>query len=452
MHILLLSASIAIAAKKPLPEPDLHDMAGTLLGRALASDTTWTRLTELCDDIGPRLAGSDGLNRAIAWGAAAMAEDGLAARLEPVTVPVWIRGAERASLLGPVPRELPILGLGGSVGTQPGGIDADVVVVHSFDELAALGKAGIEGRIVLYDVPFTTYGETVGYRWGGASAAAKHGAVAVLVRSVTPESLATPHTGAMGYDPAAPKIPAAAVTTEDSAAIARMAGKGTVRVHLEMSAKAAPDAPSANVVGEIRGREKPDEIVVLGCHLGSWDVGQGAQDDGAGCVMVMEAGRLIASLPVPPRRTVRVVLYTNEESGLAGGKAYAAAHAMERHVAALEADTGAGRPLGFRIQGGADDEKPADLDAFAELAGLLGPLRADTLENGGAGADIGPLVATQGIGLGLINDMEPYWRIHHTAADTLDKIDPLVLRENAATVTLAAWWLAETPVVPARTP
>lgn len=449
---LVLIASLALAAKRPLPEPDLRETAGSLLGRALASDTTWARLVDLCDNVGPRLAGSAALDRAIEWGRAVMAADGLDARLEPVTVPVWIRGEERASLVAPVEREMAILGLGGSVGTPAGGIDADVVVVRSFDELDALGKAGVEGRIVLYDVPFTTYGETVGYRWSGASAAAKHGAVAVLVRSVTPESLATPHTGAMGYDPALPKIPAASVTIEDSAAIARMAAKGPVRVHLEMGAKAAPDARSANVVGEIRGREKPDEIVVLGCHLDSWDVGQGAQDDGAGCVMVMEAGRLLASLPTPPRRTVRVVLYTNEENGLAGGKAYAAAHAGERHVAALEADTGAGRPLGFRIQRSADEDAATDLAPFAELEGLLGPLRADALEPGGAGADIGPLLKTQGIGLGLVNDMEPYWRIHHTAADTVDKIDPLVLRENAATVTLAAWWLAETPVVPARTP
>ncbi|MCK6528821.1 M20/M25/M40 family metallo-hydrolase [Myxococcota bacterium] len=347
-----------------------------------------------------------------------------------------------------------MLGLGGSVGTPPGGIEADVVVARDFAHLESLGEA-VRGRIVLFDVPFTDYGETVAYRGRGASAAARLGAVAVLIRSVTPTSLSTPHTGALGYAGDAPRIPAAALTVEDAASLHRLADRGIVpRVRLEMGARTAPDGTSANVVGEVRGREHPGEVVVLGCHLDSWDVGQGAQDDGAGCVTVLEAARLIGALPQRPRRTVRVVFYTNEENGLRGARAYAEQHRDElpRHVAAVEADTGSGAPLGFRVHvpGGGDGgaESPLAGEVMDRLRGvgvLLEPLSAAHLRLAHGGADIGPLVTAGVPGFGLDQDMSGYWPIHHTAADTFDKVDPKLLARNVAAVAVLAYWLAEIP-------
>jgi Zn-dependent M28 family amino/carboxypeptidase len=449
MNLMLALASLALAAKKAPPPPDLTDTAALLLGRALESTATWDDLTALCDGIGNRLSGSPALDRAVAWGAAALAAKGLATHTEPVMIPHWVRGTEKAVLLDPFPREMNITTLGRSVGTPAGGIDAEVVVVDSFDALHALPAGAVTGKMVLYDVPFTDYGETVAYRFRGASEAARLGGVAALVRSVSPESLSTPHTGVMGYQDDVPKVPTAAVTIEDAELIHRLSSKGPVHVHLELGAQMLPDAPSANVVAELKGRQHPEEIVVLGCHLDSWDVGEGAQDDGAGCAMIMEAGRLLATLPQAPRRTVRVVLYVNEENGGAGGKAYALAHASEHHVAALEADTGAGRPLGFRIEpGGAGEDAKADLGSLGVLAQLLAPIGANTLESGGAGADIAPLIEAGTPGFGLVNDMAPYWRIHHTPADTVDKIDPIALRTNAAAVAIAAWYLAESDPLP----
>ncbi len=440
-----MTPSIALAglalAGKPPPPPDLDAVAAGLLGAALASDEAYRELAALCDGIGHRVTGSAALDRAIDWGLAEMTADGLSTRREPVTVPIWARNEARATLLGSPARDLPILALGRSGATPAGGIDAEVVVVGSFDEYKALPDAAVAGKIVVWDVPFTDYGATVAYRWAGAIEGAKRGAVASLVRSVTPESLSTPHTGVMGVEEGKAPLPAAALTVEDSMTLRRLAAAGPTRVHLEINAREMPDGQSANAIGERLGRELPEEIVVLGCHLDSWDVGQGAQDDGAGCVMVMEAAALLAALPVAPRRTVRVVLFTNEESGGAGGKAYQAAHAGERHVGVLEADTGAGAPLGFRVDVGADDRP--DLEGLARLQRWLEPLGAGRLEPGGAGADVGPLVAAGSAGLGLINEMSGYWRIHHTHADTFDKVEPAALRFNTAAVALAAWWLAE---------
>ena len=455
--VLLMLAPIASQAGRRAPKVDsqalIEQSLPVLLGRALLGDRAWHDLEYLCDQIGHRLSGADALDEAIAWSAERMESGGLAnVRKEPVMVPKWVRGAERARMLAPVDRPMPILGLGGSVATD-GELEADVLVVSSFDELAARADEAT-GKIVLYDVPFTTYGETVQYRSRGASEAARYGAVGALVRSVTPVSLNTPHTGGMRYADDVPKIPTAAVTVEDAATMHRLAERGVpVRVSLYMEARTEGEVPSANVVGEVVGRDKPEEVVVLGCHLDSWDVGQGAQDDGAGCMVVREAGRLIAELPTPPLRTVRVVLYTNEENGLGGGKGYAEAHAdaIEQHVAALESDIGAGVPFGWRldVRAGADD---ATVEAnrqeaerrLAPLREALKPLGADGLTAGGAGADIWPLTSRGVPGLGLDLDRTGYWPIHHTEADTLEKIDPQILRRNVAVMAMTAFWLAET--------
>lgn len=442
---------LAHAGRRAVADPDVHDVAAQLLGRTLTSDEPWQELVQLADGIGHRLAGSPALERAVTWGADRMREDGLSVTLEPVTVPVWVRGQEHGAIVAPLTDELPLLGLGWTVATPADGLEADVLVVTSFDELTKRASEAA-GRIVVFDVPFTSYGDTVQYRGGAPAAAAKVGAVATLVRSVTPESLSTPHTGATRYDPALPKIPAAAITTEDAARLHRWQDQGhTPRLRLRLSGRDAGTATSHNVVGELRGRSLPDEVIVLGCHLDSWDVGQGAQDDGAGCVTVMEAAAQLAALPVRPRRTVRVVLFTNEESGLAGGKAYAASHTNERIVAAVEDDTGAGRPLGFHVDARFDASTPDDARAARVIAALSPGLRAlqtlgsDSLTVGFSGADIGPLVGAGAVGFGLDHDMSGYWRIHHTEADTLDKIDPSMVRHNAASMAVFAWLLAELP-------
>ncbi len=462
--VLLSLALVAPAAarkkrKEVSADEALPAAAAELIGKALSSDRAWTRLVELCDGIGPRLSGSVGMERAVAWGQEAMTEDGLVnVAAEPVMVPKWVRGSESARLLHPHERDLAMLGLGNSVGTPPEGIEADVVVVGSFAELEGLGDS-VAGKIVLYDVPFTTYGATVQYRSKGGDAASAQGAAAVLVRSVTPVSLATPHTGALRYrDPENVKpVPAAAVSIEDAESLHRLQAIGvTPRVRLHMEARMEGEAPSANVVGEVRGRTKPDEVVVVSCHLDSWDAGTGAQDDGAGCVVAMEAARLIGTMERKPARTVRVVLFTNEENGLAGGRAYAEAHAHElpKHAAAMESDTGAGEPLGYRVHiplpegteledGATHPTEERALAVMKDLAPLLEPLGATTMELGYAGADIGPTVKGGVPGLGMKHDMTGYWPIHHTHADTVEKIDPIALRKNVASMAVVAYALAD---------
>jgi carboxypeptidase Q len=454
---MLLSLSLALAppalARKQ-PEPlTLEAAAAALIGGALTSSEGWEELTHLCVSIGHRLTGSEGLERAVDWTAERMAEDGLEVRKQEVPVQLWTRGEERLTLLAPAGRELGVLGLGWTVGTPPGGVEGEVLVVDSFEHLQALGAEAAEGRIVLFDVPFTTYGETVAYRRDGPGAAEALGAVAALVRSVSPVSLYTPHTGTTDYK-TRPGIPAAAVTLEDAAWLRGLQEAGTpARLRLELGAADGGEGVSHNVIGEIPGRERPEEVVVLGCHLDSWDVGQGAQDDGFGCAAAMEAGRLIAALDTPPRRTVRVVLYTNEESGLAGARIYAeqAAAAGERHVAAIESDSGGGAPAGFRVdvRGGEGEEdataarRAGVTAALAPAAALLTPLEASALREGFSGADIGPLVLQGAVGLGVDHDTTGYWPIHHTRADTLDKVDPDLLRRAAAIMAVMGYAAAE---------
>jgi carboxypeptidase Q len=333
------------------------------------------------------------------------------------------------------------------VGTPEGGLTADVVVVGSFDELDKLGAA-VKGKIVLFDVPFKGYGHTVVYRHDGAAKAAKYGAVAALVRSVGPVSLDTPHTGAMDYDPAYPKIPTAAVTIEASAQMRRMQDRGErIRMKLEMGAKTLPDAPSANVVAEIRGTEKPEEVVILSGHLDSWDVGQGAQDDGAGTVTAMEAARLIQALGLKPRRTLRVVLWTNEENGLRGGKAYRDAHRAElgKIVAAFETDSGSERIKAFSLdlRKASPEAKAGALASLKKLGGVLEPFGSIDLRLGGSGADVSPMVAEGVPGIGVGHAATHYFDVHHTHADTLDKVDPDDLAYNAATLASFAYALAQ---------
>jgi carboxypeptidase Q len=374
-----------------------------------------------------------------------MKRDGLEnVRAEKVMVPHWVRGAESLELTGPVSRQLSMLGLGNSVGTPPAGITAEAVVVRSFDELDALGERA-RGKIVVYNVPFTTYGATVQYRGAGASRAARHGALAALVRSVSPVSLQTPHTGAMNYAEGQPKIPAAAITIEGAELLQRMQERGERPVlRLKMEAHFLPDAESANVVAELKGSEKPDEIVLVSGHFDSWDVGQGAHDDGGGCIAAWEALRLLKELGLRPRRTIRVVLYTNEENGLRGGNAYRDAHRAElgKHVLAIESDSGVYRPVGFGLNEAAAPQARADIE---EIARLLSGIRAARIAPNGGGADIGPIMREGVIGMSLDVDGSRYFDIHHTEADTLDKVDPQELAHCVAALAVMAYTVADMP-------
>jgi len=441
------STSESEAATSSLQDPQVDPELSNIIKLAMNSDGAMAKLIELCDDIGPRLSGSSNLEQATIWAKAKLTADGLDnARHQKVLVPHWERGEESLQLLHPRKSSLPMLGLGMSVGTNGRPIQGEVVVVSSFDELDQLGTAGVNGKIVLYNVPFTTYGETVRYRSQGADKASAYGAKAALVRSVSPVSLSTPHTGALGYGDER-KIPAAAITIEDAERFARWQKRGQkIEVSLQMEAQMFPDAPSANVIAEIIGSERPNEIVVIGGHLDSWDVGQGAQDDGAGVVISMEAARILATLPKAPMRTIRVVLFTNEENGLRGGKGYAEKVAdTEQHFAAIEADIGAGVPQYFSYKL-PEEMSESDFERWKKALGkaerAVAELGMEETQPGYAGADVGPLIKQGVVGFGLRMDSSTYWPIHHTHADTIDKIDPELLRKNTAAMAIWAWSLA----------
>ncbi|MGH7724337.1 MAG: M20/M25/M40 family metallo-hydrolase [Candidatus Eiseniibacteriota bacterium] len=464
-------APVLFSAEPAPPDAAYRDETARIVGAAITSDRAWTRLSELCDGIGHRLSGSKSLERAVVWARDAMRADGLdSVWLQPVRVPYWRRGPkETAEILGKTNQRLDVLALGRSVGTPKGGLTAPVVAVSSFHELNSLPASAVKGKIVLYDVPFTKYGETVRYRSNGARRAAARGAVAVLVRSVTPTSLRTPHTGTTSaYPDSFPKIPAAAVTLEDAAMIRRLIARGEqVRVRLEMHPDTLPWALSHNVIGELRGRERPEEVVVVGGHLDSWDVGQGAQDDGGGCVISMEALRLLKDLGLRPRRTLRCVLWTNEENGIEGGKAYAKEYgSRNRHVAAIESDGGVERPVGFNVRMfrvGTDStdttRTQVALGRLKPFGPLLAGIGAGTIGDAGGGADIEPLMKLGVPGVEHQTTMANYFDWHHTHADMMDKVDPVELRKNVAAMAVMAYVLAEmpgtladSPAVPAQAP
>jgi carboxypeptidase Q len=418
-----------------------RDVANQLITAATENHDAYARLTELVDQFGARVSGSVALENAIDWILEEMEADGLDnPRGDPVMVPHWVRGEESLEMVLPRPRTLPMLGLGGSIATPPGGIRAEVLVVSSYDELEARAdEAG--GRIVLFDVPFTTYGATVQYRAGGAIAAAKVGAVASLVRSVTPNSQQTPHTGNSSYEDGVRKIPHAAITVEDSELIHRMQDRGErVEVLLKMEAETLPDAPSRNVMAEIVGSEFPNEVVVFGGHIDSWDVGQGAMDDAGGVVAAWEAIRLMKKLGLRPRRTIRAVGWTSEENGGPGGPTYASDHADEDHVLAMESDAGTFKPLGFGFTG-----SDRAFEMITDIATLLDPIGSGTITRGGGGADIGPLMATGVPGMGLNVDGTKYFWYHHTDADTIDKLDPDEVALCVATMAVIAYIVADMP-------
>ena len=432
----------AMASSQSIAERN-RTAADRIMGAAVADSSAWDRIAELTERYGSRFSGSESLEQAIDWIIARMQADALDnVRGEHVMVPRWVRGRESAELMTPRRQVLPMLGLGGSIGTPAKGISAEVLVVASYDDLKA--RAGsAKGKIVLFNAPFTNYGATVAYRQLGAVEAAKAGAVASLIRSVTPYSMRTPHTGSMRYDSTVRKIPHAAITPEDADMIARMTARGEkVVVKLTMAARMLPDAPSRNVMGELRGTQRPEEVVVMGGHIDSWDVGRGAMDDAGGVVVAWEAIRLLKKLGLRPRRTIRVVGWTNEENGMRGGNAYRDTHKDEvrQHVLAIESDGGVFRPLGFGFTG-----SDAAFDVVQQIGRLLDPINAGAIRRGGGGADIGPIMELGVPGMGLNVEDSKYFWYHHTDADTVDKLDPRDVALCVATMAVMAYVVADMP-------
>jgi carboxypeptidase Q len=423
---------------------DYRGDANRIIQEATGNQFAWNRLAELTDTYGNRLSGSENLNRAIAWAVETMKNDGFDnVHTEKVMVPRWVRGVESATIIDPPEHPMAMLGLGNSVGTPPAGIEADVLVVKTLDELARRA-AEAKGKVVLFNAPYVSYGQTNHYRTAGPSAASRAGAVAALVRAIGPIGLRTPHTGGTSYAEGVEKIPAGAVSAEDAERLQRLADSGRrVRVRLKMEARFEADAESANVVGEIRGRELPDEVILVGGHFDSWDVGTGASDDGVGCIVTWEAARLMKKLNLRPRRTVRVVLFTNEENGLRGGTAYRDRYKAEaaNHVLAIESDSGVFAPSRIGFSGSAPARR-----IMRDIGALLAPLGLPDIGSGGGGADIGPIAQAGKVPmLAYQGDPARYFTIHHTPADTVDRIAPEEVSKAAAALAVIAYVAAEMP-------
>jgi len=461
--ILLLASAVTAQRNSQLTAPYPPQLVAELKQlqeASMKSDYAWDQLAHLTNNIGPRPAGSPQANFAAQYVAGELRKLGLDVRLEKVVVPHWVRGEETASLVespGMAPgttQKIVLTALGGSVATPAQGITAEVVVVNDFDELAALGHDKVVGKIVLFNPRFdkqlaavghggASYGQAVIYRALGASAAAKQGAIAALVRSVGGADYRLPHTGAMRYQADTPRIPAAAVTAEDADLLAYLVQQGPVRMRMVLSPQQLPDVDSYNVVADLKGSEHPEQIVIVSGHLDSWDLGTGAIDDGAGVVTAMQAAHLIKQLGLQPRRTIRVIAWMNEEFGESGALAYAAAHKNEvdKHFAAVESDLGAGHPAGISMAAPAMNMpllRPA-----AQVLQSIGAAILQTTED--TETDIGPLLALGVPCFGPIQDERFYFNYHHTAADTLDKVVPRELQENAAVIAVLAYALADLP-------
>ena len=399
-----------------------YESVANKIYRVLETDSVaFNRLAYLCDMFGPRLSGSKNLEKSIDWIIKEMKNDGLSSvRGERVKVPTWIRGKESLKILVPFERKLNVLGVGGSVATSKGGIRGEVIVVDDFEELDRM-KKNIAGKIVLYNVPFTSYGETVQYRYDGPSRAAEYGAIASIIRSVGPWSMDTPHTGTMGDYKSLKKIPHAAISMEDAMMIARIYDRGQkVVLKLNMEGKFVSDRWSRNVIAELKGSKYPEEIVVLGGHIDSWDVGQGAHDDAGGCIASWHAVNIIKELDLRPKRTLRVVLWTNEENGGRGNKNYRDEHfsELENHILAMESDGGVFAPKGFGFTGSVDARK-----IIFDISDLLDPIGAGKITKWGRAADVAPL-NDEGVPVMSLNvDSSKYFWYHHTSADTFDKVD-----------------------------
>jgi carboxypeptidase Q len=429
-----------------------RSITAKIIAEATSNTNAWTRLAEFTDSFPGRLSGTVSLQHAIEWVADRMKKDGLSnVRFEKVMVPHWVRGTESAEILEPFPQQMMIAALGGSIGTPPDGTTAEAIVVKSYDELEAKGAARIKGRIVVYNFvyredidPLVAYRQGTAYRGAGASRASKLGAVGALVRSVGPTAHRTPHTGGMRYADDSPPVPVAAVSAEDADKLQRMQDRGQrIVIRMKLGAQTLPDVESANVIAELRGREKPDEVVLIGGHIDSWDLAAGAMDDGGGVVATWEALRVLKKLNLTPRRTIRMVAFVNEENGTRGGQGYRDKYAsdLSKHVLALESDNGMLPLKGWGFNG---TDKAREV--VRQIASLLKSLGGDEITDHFDGADIQASVRAGGIpGISPELDMHRYFVIHHTPADTVDKIDPQEMARCVAAIASMAYVVADMP-------
>jgi Zn-dependent M28 family amino/carboxypeptidase len=460
---LLLIATLSPSAFAQHPEkpqvtysPELSSNLAKLRDAALSSDYAWRQVAHLSENIGPRISGSPQAQQAVEYVSSELKKLGLDVKLQKVMVPHWVRGEEHAELTtfpGMAPgttQKIVLAALGNSAATPPEGLTAEVVVVNDFAELNALGREKIAGRIVLFNKKFDkrmaaqgysfyAYGSAYAYRGQGAQNAKALGAVASLTRSLGTADFRLPHTGA-SY-PAG--IPAAAVTAEDADLLADLAKQGRVTMHLVLTPQTLPDAVSYNVIADLKGSEHPEEIVVVSGHLDSWDLGTGAIDDADGVAEAMQVANLCKQLGLHPKRTIRVIAWMDEENGGRGSAAYATEYKADlvNHIAAIESDSGAGHPIGFA--GGFTD---AAAEMLRPASIILEPIGANILENthpDAAGADIEPMIPAKVPVFGLFPDSRNYFHYHHTAADTLDKINPTELAENAAAMAVLAFAIAD---------
>src|ERR1700726_2323491 len=424
---------------------------------ALGSDYAYRQVAHLANNIGPRLTGSAQAAKAVEYVGGELKAIGGEVQLERVMVPHWVRGEEKAALVQwpgmaeNTTQKIVLCALGGSVATPREGITAEVVAVKNFDELKAMPRDKVAGKIVLFDYPFDkriaevgrggqAYGEAVVYRSDGPSAASRQGAAACLIRSVGGADYRLPHTGQTTYADDAPKIPAGAVTGEDADLIVDLVKQGPVKMKLVLTPQTLPDVESANVIGDIKGSEHPEQVVVVSGHLDSWDLGTGAIDDGAGVAVSMEAANLIQKLHLEPKRTIRVIAWMNEENGTRGSKQYAKDHEKDwaNHFGVMETENGADHPIGLHIRA-----KPEVKTLLKPVAAILQESGAGALElSEHAGADIEPMEKAGVPSFAPIQDGRFYFNYHHTAADTLDKIDPKNLAETSAIVAVWAYAVA----------
>jgi hypothetical protein len=444
---LLLALAIAAPASAAQGETRIPEsaiaVAAQLREQALADKTAWQVVESLTTEVGPRLAGSEADARAVAWAKAKFAALGYdKVWTEPVTFPKWERRSERADVLGAHAQPLTITALGGSPG---GTVEAEVVRFADLAALEAAPDGSLSNKIAFVDYRMERARDGSGYgpgsrvRSSGPSAAIRKGAIAFLMRSAGTDSHRNPHTGITRFDDGLTPVPSAALSVPDAEQLARLVALGPVRVRLALDCGWNGEYTSHNVIGEIKGRGKRDEVVVIGGHLDSWDLGTGAVDDGAGVAITMAAGHLIGKLKQRPARTIRVIAFANEEQGLYGGKAYADkyADAVAKHQIAAESDFGAGRIYAFNTSAPLHAQA-----AEAQIAEALKPLGIELSDKGGPGPDVGP-IATRGAAWGwLAQDGSDYFDLHHTPDDTLDKIDPQALAQNAAAYAVFAYLAA----------
>jgi carboxypeptidase Q len=424
-----------------------------LFNEALSNGRSYQMLDHLCNKIGARPSGSEGAQKAVEYTRQMMEKMGAdKVYLQEVMVPHWERGEkESAKLLlkGQKEQPVPICALGGSVPTDKAGLTAEVVEVQNFDELKKLGREKVQGKIVFFNRPmdpnriftFHAYGGAVDQRGKGAIEAARLGAAGVLVRSMTLSKDDYPHTGAMRYADSLTRIPAAAISTNGADLLSSELKKNPdLRFFMKMSCRTLEDAKSYNVIGEIRGSELPDEIIAVGGHLDSWDLGTGAHDDGAGCVQSLEVLRLFRATGIKPRRTIRVVMFMNEEFGLRGGKKYAelALENKEKHTAAIESDAGGFSPRGFSM--GMSKEK---YDRILSWKPLLEPYGLSEYSMGGGGADLTPLEPQKVPVMELVPDSQRYFDFHHAATDTFDKINKRELELGSASLAAMVYLISQ---------